>query len=156
LATLATGGANRDDDHDELVGTLLSLLWPDNLRLTEVLPHIRPIRDSAMYGMYRWHLSRLPYGIDESDLPILLDFVKDLVDEIAGLPDVNDPFEHDAPPQVQRVPDLSRELTVREFLTPIIDRMTLSPNIGEYLPKLAEQMTRLLLAFADLTVPVAA
>lgn len=155
LATLATGGADRDDDHDELVGTLLLLLWPDHLRLTEVLPHIRPIRDSAMYGMYRWQLSKLPYDIDESDLPILLDFVKDLVDEIAGLPDVNDPFEHDSPPAVQRVPDLSRELTLREFLAPIIDRVTLSANIGEYLPRLAEQMARLLLASTDLIVPVA-
>lgn len=155
LATLTTGGADRDDDHDELVGTLLSLLWPGDLRLTEVLPHIRPIRDSALYGMYRWHLSKLPYDIDESDLPILLDFVRDLVDEIAGLTDENDPFEHDAPTLVQRVPDLSRELTLREFLTPVIDRVTLSPNISEYLPRLAEQMARLLLASADLTMPVA-
>ncbi|MGH3874699.1 MAG: NACHT domain-containing protein [Pseudonocardiaceae bacterium] len=150
LATLATGSAARDDDHDELVGTLLSLLWPDHLRLTEILPHIRPIRDSAMYGMYRWQLSKLPYDIDESDLSILLDFVKDLVDEIAGLPDENDP-----PPLVQRVSVLSHELTVREFLTPIIDRVTLSPNISEYLPRLAEQMARLLLSSAGLTMPVA-
>lgn len=134
LATLATGSGDRDDDHDELVGTLLSLLWPDHVRLAEVLPHIRPVRDSAIYGMYRWHLRKLPYGVDESDLPTLLDFVRDLVDKIAGQPDENDQFERDTPTPAQRIPDLSRDLTLREFLTPIIDRVTLSPNIGNICP----------------------
>jgi hypothetical protein len=156
LATLATGSDDLDDDHDELVGTLLSLLWPDHLRLTEVLPHIRPVRDSAIYGMYRWQLRQLPRGVDESDVPTLLDFVRHLVDTIAGPPDEDDQFEHDPPTPAQRIPDLSRDRTLREFLTPIIDRVTLSPNIGEHLPILAEQLARLLPGPANLTMPVAA
>lgn len=156
LATLITGSDDRDDDHDELVGTLLSLLWPDHLRLTEVLPHIRPVRDSAIYGMYRWQLRQLPRGVDESDVPTLLDFVRHLVDRIADLSDEDNQFEHDPRAPAQHTSDLSLDSTLDEFLTPVIDRVMLSPNIGEYLPVLAEQSARLLLASASLTMPVAA
>ncbi|MEV6621923.1 hypothetical protein AB0M83_06780 [Amycolatopsis sp. NPDC051106] len=149
LATLATGD-DHDDKSEELVGTILSVLWPAHLELADVMPHLHPVRAESMLGMYRWQLRKIPGAVSEADLPGLLNISAGLIDELLK-PDgthIANPSHHHA--------DLWRNSTVGESLAPVFDRITLSPAFAENLPTLAHQMMRLLSASATLPFPLGA
>ncbi|MEW2507923.1 hypothetical protein AB0878_46420 [Amycolatopsis sp. NPDC047767] len=148
LASLAPG-TNADDDSEELVGTILSELWPEHLDLADVLPHLRPVRADSVIGMYRWHLWRLPGDVAEPDLSALLTHATHLVDQLLAPPAGSDASE-----PTNFSPDLSRSPTLDDVLAPIFDRITVSPSVEEYLPVLGRQVSRLLLGLARVPVPL--
>ncbi|MGW4057796.1 NACHT domain-containing protein [Amycolatopsis sp. NPDC004747] len=150
LASLAAE-TDADNDSEELVGTILSELWPDHLDLADVLPHLRPVRANSATGMYRWHLRRLPGDVAEPDIPALLTHGTHLVDQLLA-----PPAGSDTPEPTNFSPDLSRSPTLDDVIAPIFDRITVSPNVEEYLPALARQVSRMLLASATVPVPLGA
>lgn len=147
LASLATDDVS--DETEELVGTIFSVLWPDSLSLADVRPHLHPVRNSSIIGMYRLHLRRIPGDVAEPDLPALLDYASGLVDQLLSRPAGSGTPESEA-----YFPDLSHDPTLEEALAPVFDRVSLSPNFEAHLPAFAHQVARLLRASASVPIPL--
>ncbi|UJW28621.1 hypothetical protein L3Q67_25480 [Saccharothrix sp. AJ9571] len=146
LASLAEIG-DPDEDYEELVGTILSVLWPEHLELKEMLPHMHPLRDGVTIGAYRMHLRYFPVSVAELDIPKLLEFVNKIVGDLLGPACGMDNAAS------QHYLDISDNETVDGLLTPIFDRVTISPNLVDHLPVLVRQMSRLINASATLVMP---
>lgn len=72
----AVAGGSRDDPDDELKGIALGLLWPDVLRLADVLNLLSPPKRRDLFGSYKAFLTyRLPRAFRPAHLPELLDWL---------------------------------------------------------------------------------
>jgi hypothetical protein len=149
--------ATRDStERDELVGTLLSLLWPDHLELADALPHVHPVGDPIVFGGYRWQLRQLPLRVHEADLATLVRFARDLLAEMLGVPAGRPLIGHHAVMVASTRVAVNRrsvEATIREFITPVVERVIASPSVLDHLPEVVEVLAGLLYASVRLTLP---
>jgi hypothetical protein len=158
LARLVLDGEpDHHPDRDDLVGTLLSWLWPEHLQLADVLAHVRPghLRGSA--HMYRWQILTFPQGVTEDAIAELIAFILEAtapppaahattITEDASLPDTGAPFVDDDLEDGEHVGRVPIDL-----VDCVINRVTRSPNFPDYLPKLAVVIMRRLLTHGQAT-----
>ncbi|WP_433261540.1 NACHT domain-containing protein [Actinosynnema sp. CS-041913] len=149
LGTLQDVSDDRDQEHDELVGVLLSLLWPEHADLAEVLPHGRPVQQRPQ-GVYRWQLGQFPRAVADADVPALLNTARQLARKVAGLSDEGDLVDVTGAPNH----GLSRETTLEEVLAPITDRVSVSSDAHLHVPALADLFTDLIRVEFRPTLPV--
>jgi hypothetical protein len=147
-----------DNDQDELIGTLLSILWPDNLTLSEVLPHIRPFR-AGILGMYRWQVTQIVKTVEEDDLLELLTFVQQKIDQVSDpqrASQMNDDNEHERTTFASLDEFLEATgMLSTDIVDAVIDRAMRSVNVRDYLPSLATVIAARLQAESEPLMPMA-
>lgn len=72
LKTLEPQDAQPERDRDELAGTLLRLLWPDQLPVERVLPHLHRPASTEFHGAFVEALDLIPTQAKDEHLPSLL------------------------------------------------------------------------------------
>ncbi|WP_125592561.1 NACHT domain-containing protein [Amycolatopsis balhimycina] len=146
--------ASGDIAERELMGTIFSLLWPNELALADVLPHISWSSDSSR-TLYRWEVNKFPRLLREEDITSLLAHINDAIEGGAKIIDVDQFAEFDSEPiepvtfQVA-VADLSIEL-----IDAVVDRTLRSPNALDYLSQLAPILINRLMADDQVNMPMA-
>ncbi|MEU0528964.1 NACHT domain-containing protein [Amycolatopsis tolypomycina] len=137
----------------ELMGTIFSLLWPDELALADVLPHISRSSGSSR-TLYRWEINRFPRLLREEDIASLLTHLNGVIEGGAEIVDVDEfaESESDLEPTVVKaaVADLSTEL-----IDAVVDRTLRSPDALEYLSQLAPILINRLIAGDRVNIPIA-
>jgi hypothetical protein len=65
----------KDDANDELKGTLMSILWPEYVGITDILKAITPVKKENLLGAYTYFLLQLPEKLKTEELPVALAWV---------------------------------------------------------------------------------
>ncbi|MCP2321472.1 hypothetical protein APR12_006864 [Nocardia amikacinitolerans] len=152
-----------DDDFDglsgdsELVGTLLSLLWPEYLSFDEAVAHIRPRRQTMAIGVYRGEADRFAREVGDGDLDRLLTYATAAIREFGTEPAASQLTDINAPDPVGIGQLLSitpeDEWGLREFIAPILERVFDSHRAEELLPATARMIAPLMRASIRIPMP---
>lgn len=133
-------------DMDELAGEILLLMWPDQLTLDDVLPHLHRPGQVSMRGAL-WEACRvIPWRTPADQLAPLLEYVVAHSDADESDPD-DASIDPDDPPLVGSVPTA----TVDALIARCLALSTPDP----YLPMLAVLIAPRLLAHTEMPMPAA-
>lgn len=169
LATLTPPDTNRsqEDESDgetaewentnELVGTLLQVLWPDHLSFADALPHIQPVTTRHFLGMYLLQVRQFPQHVTEGDLPALLTHTEETLRAhgvVVGQPDSEVAYEDGSGEAVTMPADVfllghDQVRNLRDFVVPVVDRVLYSEQADVHLARVA----RILLWFLSSPEP---
>ncbi|WP_216908590.1 hypothetical protein [Nocardia noduli] len=152
-----------DDDFDdlsgesELVGTLLSLLWPEHLSFDEAVVHVRVRRQTMGIGVYQGEAERFAREVRDVDLDRFLVYADMAVRAFVAEPEGTADLDTTVSDPVRRVPLLGLsdedEWGLREFIAPVLDRVFASSRVYELLAAVAEMVAPLIRASFRIPMP---
>ncbi|WP_285505064.1 hypothetical protein [Actinokineospora sp. NBRC 105648] len=147
----------------ELVGTLLSLLWPGHLTFAEVAPYFRPVFSRHFTGMFSAQVPLIPQGVDDDDLPALIVRTETMLhahgvrlqqpDADAMYEDIEDASAVSVPQAAPSPLSYERANRLRTLVLPVADRVLSSPRARELLHPVARMLLWFLTGFARLPMP---
>ncbi|MFC9664615.1 hypothetical protein ACFVJ5_30645 [Nocardia sp. NPDC127606] len=163
VTQLSAHALSDDDEFDdlsgdsELVGTLLSLLWPEHLSFDEAVLHIRVRRQPMGIGVYRGEAERFAREVRDVDLDRFIVHANTAVRAFVAAPDGPQALDSTDPDPVRRVPLLGisaeDEWGLREFIAPVLDRVFASGRVYELLEAVAEMIAPLMRASFRIPMP---
>ncbi|MFE0521194.1 NACHT domain-containing protein [Streptomyces sp. NPDC058954] len=147
---------NKDPD-DGIRGTILDLLWPDFLDVTEVLDALLPIQNRHLYGQYRRFLGGMPARCTDSQIGAVLDWIGENAQLNSGMSKQIDAIHDDEIPEAAvNGTNYSRDALpwIEEtFVDSAVDRALRAENFLTHLPKIASIVVPLLHHHESLHVP---
>ncbi len=157
---VAEGTPDFDDlsGDSELVGTLLSLLWPEHLDFEDAVVHIRPRRHRLGVGVYLLEAPRFASNVRDDDLDRLIAYATSAIRGF--LPDSDASHQaattDTAPVATAEFLDISDEYErgLQGFLAPICERVMSSRRAYELLPATARLIAPLLRASIAIPLPI--